>query len=296
MFKPKNSAQDLEIKTAQYQINQTKIHEDPKKQLNPATYTVIKKEKRMRIFSSIFWGSIFFFSIIGILFNVFFHLESENKGIGFYILLSIPTIISFGFMTKSLIRVSGWKKAEASYRVSYSAGDSVSSSMFAEIYQSLVLKKLRMTWALIFFLTYFGLFNIIILALKDQVIEVGTNFNNAEVTNGFNIHFLIDFKKRFEITFGNVNVLLIVNAIVILSFVAIYILILLYDKKRIQDILMNLGSTENQTAVKNAVELKRKSENKAWIRTYIVIFVLVVLIPFVLILFLIYKKFIRKKA
>ncbi|WBP84036.1 MSC_0882 family membrane protein [Mycoplasmopsis edwardii] len=301
MFRPKRPNEGLELKTAQVNLqnnNERKLYTDPQKQLNPQTYTIIRKERNVRVISAIFWGLIVLGSIIGMLTNFLWYFinEKSNGIVTYYILLAFPLLISFMFMTKSLIKVSGWSKVRNNFRTNYLQADASSSSMFVDIYQALVLKGLRLTWGLVFFLTYFGLFNIIILALKDQIWEIGSNFDGNTTSNGFNVHFLIDFSKWFKTAFGNVNLLLIIDLCVILGVIALYVLVILYDKKRIQDIQANFGTGENAIAVKKLVEERRRAENKAWIKTYIIIFVIVVLIPLVLILFLIYKKFIRRKA
>ncbi|WAM07328.1 MSC_0882 family membrane protein [Mycoplasmopsis cynos] len=102
---------------------------------NSNTYSVIKKEKRVRILSAIFWGLIFSACFIGILLNVTLTLNKEDKKIGYYFLLAIPFIISFLYMVKSLIKISGWKKVQTSFRQSYSNADASASSMFVDIYQ-----------------------------------------------------------------------------------------------------------------------------------------------------------------
>ncbi|SYV97992.1 Uncharacterised protein, partial [Mycoplasmopsis edwardii] len=50
----------------------------------------------------------------------------------------------------------------------------------------------------------------------------------------------------------------------ILGVIALYVLVILYDKKRIQDIQANFGTGENAIAVKKLVEERRRAENKAW--------------------------------
>ncbi|WP_416374091.1 MSC_0882 family membrane protein [Mycoplasmopsis cynos] len=116
---------------------------------------------------------------------------------------------------------------------------------------------------LAFFLTYFGLFNLLVLILKDQVWEVGNNFDKNSATNGINFHFIIDFAKINISLFGNVNLLLIIDGCIIVGAIALYVLIILYDKKRIQDIQGNFGSSEAAISVKNLVEKRRQKENKA---------------------------------
>ncbi|UWV93491.1 hypothetical protein NW062_06120 [Mycoplasmopsis cynos] len=96
MFKPKRSGQELELNTAQFNIeknNESKIYLDPQKQLSPNTYSVIKKEKRVRILSAIFWGLIFSACFIGILLNVTLTLNKEDKKIGYYFLYTFYYLI-----------------------------------------------------------------------------------------------------------------------------------------------------------------------------------------------------------
>ncbi|SYV97993.1 Uncharacterised protein, partial [Mycoplasmopsis edwardii] len=58
MFRPKRPNEGLELKTAQVNLqnnNERKLYTDPQKQLNPQTYTIIRKERNVRVISAIFW-------------------------------------------------------------------------------------------------------------------------------------------------------------------------------------------------------------------------------------------------
>ncbi|WP_036458960.1 MSC_0882 family membrane protein [Mycoplasma leonicaptivi] len=305
LLNPRNSQKTLEISLQQSstelndELNK-KIIEDPQKQLSPTTFAIILKEKRIRILSLIISLIIFVGSSVGLVLNFFVFTEQHKLGygIGNYIGFGIGILISFYLMINSLIKISGWRKAEQAYRNKHRNGDVASSSMFTDLYQALVLKKVRISWFLTFFLVYFGTFTLIIFLLKDQIWEIGSPVESSEsgnVKNGFAFHFVIDFRERFVQTFGNVNVLLIISVVIILCVILFYVFTVLYDKKRIQDIRSNLGTSDVLIKVIEIVENRRKNENKAWLRFFAVVFILTYFLPLTLLIFFIYKGFIRRK-
>ncbi|QKT05691.1 MSC_0882 family membrane protein [Mycoplasma sp. OR1901] len=305
MFKPKqNNTNSVNMETGQIpvnlqtsQINNSSMFVDPQKQLNPATYSIIKKEKRIRYLSFFLWGTLFLLSLIAIGVNYYLNTSvDKNNGIGWYVLIGFILLLSFSVSVKSLIKISGWKNVERNYRSNYSNGDAASSTMFADLYKTLTLKSLRLTWLFVFFATYFILFNlaIVILYFGIKDITIGRPFNESETNGSLNFHMYVDLVKNLDKTFGNTKTLLGINGGVFAGIFALYLFITLYDKKRIQDVKAQFGTAESAIAVMKLVEERRATENKAWIKTYIIVFVLVVLLPLVLIIYLAYRGIIRK--
>ncbi|MCU9931201.1 hypothetical protein NW733_00130 [Mycoplasmopsis felis] len=70
---------------------------------------------------------------------------------------------------------------------------------------------------------------------------------------------------------------------------------MLFDKKRLQDLYHHLYENENTIKFIETVQLLKKNENRMWLKIYIVIFILVVLLPTVLIIYLVYKGLIRRR-
>ncbi|MBN4083608.1 hypothetical protein JXZ92_02080 [Mycoplasma sp. CSL10137] len=305
MFKPKqNNTNSVNIETGQIpvnlqtsQINNSSLFVDPQKQLNPSTYSIIKKEKRIRYLSFTLWGVLFLLSLAAIGVNYFLNTAKDpHRGIGWYVLIAFVLLISFSVSVRSLIKISGWKNVEKNYRSNYSNGDAASSTMFADLYKALTLKSLRLTWIFVFFTTYFLIFNLAIITLYFGIEEVtiGQPFNESETNGSLNLHIYLNLVKNLDSTFGNTTTLLAIDGGVFVGIFALYLFITLYDKKRIQDVKAQFGTAESAIAVMKLVEERKASENKAWFRTYIIIFILVVLLPLVLIIYLSYRGIIRR--
>ncbi|MGZ9797612.1 MSC_0882 family membrane protein [Mycoplasma sp. 4013] len=302
MFKPKNNSDELVAKTVQLQMDsKSEIKEevkyrDPKGLLNPATQKIIKKEIFIRRISAIFWGVIWGLSVLAIILVVVLKsLDDPYSGIALYVVFSFLFLLSAFLTIKGLIRISGWKKTENSFRQSYAKGDAASSSMFVETFKNLSLKALRIKWIYFFFTTYFVLFNLIVFGLwSAKTLEIGTPPSQASGIHT-NFYLSINFQEALDKAFGNVKTMLIIDLVVQLGLTGLLIAVLLYDKKRIQDIDLQLGSDDATAKLKELIQNRKKSENKAWLILYIIIFILVVLIPLAWMLYLVYRKMIRRK-
>lgn len=295
IFKPKQVNQTLKTELTNNQNNDQNHRLENKKDFNPTTFNIIKNEIRMKYVSIGFWIIIFIMSLVGIAYNALIHLNTDSIGVGFYFLFAVPTFISLFYLVKNIVKVLQWKKIKRKYQNNFTQEDVSSSPIFAELYRYLVLKRLRFTWFIIFFFTYFGLFNLLVLLLKDQVIEVGNVISSSQDRSGFNIHFIIDFSKIFNEWFKNTNLLLIINLLIMSSTLTFYLFTLFFDKKRANDIIDNFGSNQTAVQLQNVVEERRVQENKTWIKTYFIIFALIILFPFVLFIYLIYRGIIRRK-
>ncbi|TDV24310.1 hypothetical protein BCF59_0269 [Mycoplasmopsis mustelae] len=304
MFKPKQNFEELQIKTAQVPLDVDKEKREEEKYrddrglLNPANNKIIIKEKFIRRVGAIFWGIILLIAIIAILLIYFLStVKDKSSGIALYIIFSILILFALFFGIRSLINFSAWKRTEANFRRDYKEGETASNMMFVETYKNLSLKGLRLKWIYIFFSTYFILFNLYVFIFwKIDVVEIGAKpqiQNGQIVSNSFYI--IIHFARQLDKAFGSVKVLLIIDLVIEFIISVLFVAVLLYDHKRIQDISAFFGSNEASVKIAESVSERKRKENRAWLITYIIIFILIVLIPFAWILFLIYRRFIRRK-
>ncbi|VEU58646.1 MSC_0882 family membrane protein [Mycoplasmopsis gallinacea] len=279
---------DTETQKPQNSEANTTVYKDPKGQLSPAAFAVIKKESRIRIYSIIFWAILFLGAAVGLLLNYLLNTRKDpNSGILLYVAFAALGFFTFWFFVKNIIKLKSWKNVERNYRESYNIGDSSSSTTFAEAYRTLNLKSLRLKWFYGFYVTYMGLFILIVALLKNQVWQIDPQYSWLTIKGELN------FPKLFEIWFGNTNALLIILGIVSAAITALFVLALLYDKKRIVEIQSFLG--DKSIDVVNAVNNDLKSENKAWRRLYIIVFILLVLLPLAIIIYLIYRKVLSRR-
>lgn len=298
MFKPKTSDTTVEIQTTnslkdivQPSENLSSKHSDPKRVLSDETYTIIKKEKNVRNASVIFWSFILLFIVIGLVLNGIINTwkQGPEYGIGYWILLSFLFLISFYFFGKNLIKVLGWKKVEKRYRESFQLGDIAASTTFADLYKSLIKKNVSQNWIFTFIITYGGIFLAIIfgLAMLEEIV--------IETPEGS----LFDLKLHYKVlesmnrAFGSTTILLVSGAIILLLITILFIFIKLYDKKRIQDAILFI-QVDNAKIAGDA-EKSARNLNKIWRNTFIVTFILTILLPFALIVFLIWKGIIKVK-
>ncbi|UUM19773.1 MULTISPECIES: MSC_0882 family membrane protein [unclassified Mycoplasma] len=297
MFRPKTSNDTVELqptnqleKSIQEQEKVINKYQDPNKQLSPATYRIIHKEKTILKFGIAFWVLILLATITAGLCNYFLNTaKNPNSGILNWIIIVIVFLTTFYLLVKNLIRLSAFKNVERRYRESFSNGDIAASTLFADLYKSISLKLISYTWLYVFFMTFFALFVLIIYLLYNVgEWELKTSENSAIK---FELH--LNFQEIFKGWFGNTIAFLWVSLFVIISVTLLYIFILLYNKKRIADVKILIVYEAAQFIT--AVDQSKKSLNKAWRNTYIIIFILVYVLPFALMLFLIYRGVLRRK-
>ncbi|SJZ58058.1 MSC_0882 family membrane protein [Mycoplasmopsis verecunda] len=269
---------------------ETKVKKDPLKIIPDAINTTLQREKTLNLIQFLFWFIIFLASIAGILTNYFLNTAvDKNKGIGWYVLLSFVFLLSLSLFAKALTKQKSWRHAISMCRENYSHGNIAAVTVIPDTYRAIRLKILRYTWLFAFFITYFALFNGVLLFL----LNVWDGVWNIEVNNPnlkFNIN--IHWKEVLDNAFGNVYVLLWVDFGVALGFTAIYVLALMYDRKRYTEVATLLGA--DAATIKNAVNAEIKSENKAWIKAYIIIFIIVVLLPIALLCYLVWRGIIKR--
>ncbi|VEU76273.1 MSC_0882 family membrane protein [Mycoplasmopsis columboralis] len=297
MFKPKISNNTVELQQSnklEHSIaQQEKIinkYQDPQRMLSSDTFRILKKEKNIRKVALIFWWILLIICLSGMIMNYSFNTAKEpSSGIYYWIGLGLLLAISLFYFAKNLIRLSAWKSIERKYRESFSSGDIAASTTFADLYKDISRKVINLTWIYTFFMTYFGLLELIVFGLyKAEKIIIKTS-----ETSAIKIDSTIDLVKLLDNGFGNTQVFLIIGLLSMVVISVLYFGLYLYDKKRIQDIKMFIV---NDTAeFLSMVEDSKKSLNKGWRNFYIVVFVLVVLLPIAIFVYLLWRGVLRFK-
>ncbi|WP_338822860.1 MSC_0882 family membrane protein [Mycoplasmopsis felifaucium] len=267
-----------------------KIHQDPKQQFSPRIYNVIRSEKilkisLMSIAFSIMIASIVFFILA--YFKVWFFNTGDQKPLYGYLIL-FGTIAFFAMVTgtKNAIENVQWTHTVQKYRDAMSTGDYTSSTTFHIVYKRIVLKDINLLWGLIFILTYLGLLTLIIFGLyKTGAWEAGK-------PNGV-FHINLEWRVWLDQAFGNTQLFCIISVIIMASLVGAYIIIKLFDKKRLADISDFLG--EKSVEIHEAIEKAKKDRNKMWFRIYIVVVILTILLPLALMIVAIWRGVLRRK-
>ncbi|WP_036453027.1 MSC_0882 family membrane protein [Mycoplasma buteonis] len=305
-FSPRQSGNDdVNLKTTQvpYGVNEkqpARVYNDPKKQINPSAFTTIKKEKTIKLISALMWMTFFVAALVALGIVLSVTLKKSNpteelkkiNSVGYFILIGLAMVVTLPMTVLNFIKLSAWRRTEQNYRHNYTTGDASAGTMFADVYKSVTLKGLRITWIFLFFLTYFGIFLIIVTALyyKGDTI-LGTKPSDG---NASNFYIEIKWQEVLNNAFaGKTEQFLIISLIFILIISAVYAFVMLYDKKRTYDLKGYLGN--DAAAVINAVAEAKRSENKAWLRMYIIVFILVVLLPLAVFIYLVYNRIIRRK-
>ncbi|UUD36169.1 hypothetical protein NPA08_04440 [Mycoplasmopsis citelli] len=297
MFQPKNSNDTVEMYSSnelQKHINeQEKIinkYQDPQQTLSPVTYKVIQKEKRILKITAIFWILIILATLASALSNYLINTRIEpSSGIFNWILIGIAFVLSVYMLFKKLIRIKDFKNIEKRYRENVVIGDIAASTVFADLYKSLSKRVVTYTWLYVFFMTFFAL-NLLFLFLLNRA---GLWEFKTSPESSFRIEFTINFKKMFTSWFGNTNAVLIIGLVIVILITILYLYLNLYNRSRIFDV-KSLIVHDSAQFITEADQAK-KSLNKAWRNTYIIIFILVYVLPFALFLFLLWRGIIRRK-
>ncbi|BBU47917.1 MSC_0882 family membrane protein [Mycoplasmopsis felis] len=279
------------------QTNEQKQDIQVEVKINDDFLKIIKKEKIINRVNAWFWTIILLTTLLCVFLNYWFNTRiNVNNGIFIYILLGIPFLISIGLSIKYAIIISGWKKSEKRYLKDPSQKN-IANSIFMDTYKNLNLKIVRLKWLFAIFSTYLLLFILIISLLYWQIksIELGTLPVKEGEQNPTGFYLSIDFIQKLDEAFGNTKNFVIINSVVLLVSFASVIAFVLFDKKRLQDLYHHLGENENTIKFIETVQLLKKNENRMWLKIYIVIFILVVLLPTVLIIYLVYKGLIRRR-
>ncbi|MFV8419135.1 MSC_0882 family membrane protein [Mycoplasma sp. HF3V] len=269
---------------------ETQLASDPQRIIATPVYNVIKREKRLTILQFLFWFTIFLVSIAGILVNYFLNTRvNKNQRIAWYILVGIAFLISLSLFAKALTKNKAWRRTEQMCRDNYRNGNLAAVTVISDTYRAIRFKLLRLSWLFAFFMTYFAIFNgVILLLLNLWEGHWVVNINNANLN--FNLD--LNWEKILNEAFGNVYVLLYVDLAVAVGFTVLFVLMVMYDRKRYIEASTFLGT--DATAIKNAVNAELKNENKAWIKAYIIVFIIVVLLPLALFCYLVWRGIFKR--
>ncbi|WP_027120677.1 MSC_0882 family membrane protein [Mycoplasmopsis lipofaciens] len=287
-YKPIQNAETIEIVQNNQDFNfsssNSKLYRDSKNQISPRVYKVVRAERFLKTLLSsisffIMLTSIIMFTLVYTKIGIF-----EKGYNGYLVLFAILAFISFSFGLKNLIENIQWSHTIQKYRDAVSSGDYTSSSTFHLAYKKIVLKDVNLTWLLIFVLTYLGLLTSIIYGLylsdtwKYESEYLKINFTWA---------------KWMDSSFGSTTWFCIISVIIMSALIVSYVLIRLFDKKRLSDISDFLG--EKSVEIHEQIEKARKDRNKLWLRIYLVIVALTIFLPLALILVALYRAFLKRK-
>lgn len=274
------------------------LKKDPEGVLNSRTYRIITKEKKFKFFSMFFWSLILILSILVI---TFLALSQRNiiqqtlvtSFIGYYVLFGITLILSLFYTTKAIIEYVGWKTAVARMRESYANGDSAAKVLFHTTFRNISIRSVRILWAVIFIEVFYGLFTLITFLLYNYFIVKNNNavleINFLNITVNWNIKLMLS--RWYN---NNVEIFLVLSLIFLCAVIVIYFIFFTFDKKRLMEISSLLGDDYSQIT-SSVLEAKSK-EHKLWLKVFIVSFFLIYLLPFLIILILIWRKVIRRKG
>ncbi|QDY88634.1 MSC_0882 family membrane protein [Mycoplasma anserisalpingitidis] len=274
------------------------LKKDPEGVLNSRTYRIITREKKFKFFSMSFWLIILLTSILVI---TFLSLSQQNiiqqnfvtSYTGYYVLFGITLIFSLFYTTKAIIEFMGWKSAVARMRESYANGDSSAKVLFHTTYRNISIRSVRILWAVIFIEVFYGLFILITFLLYNYFVLKNNNLildiNMLNITVEWNIRNMLNNWYN-----NNIELFLILSLIFLGLVLAIYFIFFTFDKKRLLEISGLLGDDYSQ--ITSSVMEAKSKEHKLWIKVFIVSFFLIYLLPFLIILILVWRKVIRRKA
>lgn len=274
------------------------LKKDPEGVLNSRTYRIITREKKFKFFSMSFWLIILLTSILVI---TFLSLSQQNiiqqnfvtSYTGYYVLFGITLIFSLFYTTKAIIEFMGWKSAVARMRESYANGDSSAKVLFHTTYRNISIRSVRILWTVIFIEVFYGLFILITFLLYNYFVL--KNNNLILDINMLNITVEWDIRNMLNNWYNNnIELFLILSLIFLGSVLAIYFIFFTFDKKRLLEISSLLGDDYSQ--ITSSVMEAKSKEHKLWIKVFIVSFFLIYLLPFLIILILVWRKVIRRKG
>ncbi|UUD34782.1 hypothetical protein NPA07_03090 [Mycoplasmopsis caviae] len=289
-YQPIQNSASIEVvqNNHDYKFNNhnSRVYRDPKNQISPRVYRVIRAEQMLKILILsisflIMTISVIMFTLVYAKVGIF---NQEKRLIGYLILFGTVAFLSMSIGFKNLIENIQWSHTIQRYRDAVSNGDYTSSSTFHIAYRKIVLKDVNLTWMLVFVLTYLGIITAIVYGLymwKRWYYESDTLKINFE------------WAKWLDQGFGNTILFCIISVIIMASSVAAYIIIRLFDKKRLADICDFLG--ERSVEIHEQVEKSRRERNKMWLRVYLVIVTLTILLPIALALVALWRLIVRRR-
>lgn len=274
------------------------LKKDPEGILNSRTYRIITREKKFKFFSMSFWSVVLLTSVLVI---TFLALSQQNiiqqnfvtSYTGYYILFGMTLVFSLFYATKAIIEFLAWKSSIARMRESYANGDSSAKVLFHTTYRNISIRSVRILWAVIFIEVFYGLFILITFLLYNYFV---LKDNNASLEiSMLNITIGWDIKAMLNNWYNNNIELFLIISLVFLGLVlATYFVFFTLDKKRLIEISSLLG--DDYTQITSSVMEAKSKEHKLWIKIFIVSFFLIYLLPFIIILILIWRKVIRRKG
>lgn len=271
-----------------------KAYRDPKNQFSPRVYKVIRSEKVLKLSLSFIWLGIMLFTLI--LFILTYTsaipnwLKKENTG--YLVLFGIAGLIAFFFAIKNLIENSTWNHTIERYRDAVQSGNQTTSNTFHLTYRKIVLKGVNLIWILVFVITYYGLFTLIVYGLYvSGAWTFGKDPETGKITKI--IAFDLDWPAILTKAFRKVEVFTIINFAILGSIVVAFITMKLVDKKRLANLDDFLG--EKSIEVHGQIDQAKKDRNKMWLRIYIVVVVLTILLPLALLIIAIWRGLLKKK-
>ncbi|WP_029512536.1 MSC_0882 family membrane protein [Mycoplasmopsis iners] len=289
-YKPIEDSQTVElIRNGQdfnYANENTKVVRDPKNQISPRIYKAIRTEWRIKIIMMSIWFTIMLTSMI--LFILAYTKQGvfKERYVGYLVIFATLGFIGLVLGIKNLVDKMKWTKAIQTYRNSLINGDYSTNNTFYLAYRRLSLKGVNLTWLLVFIITYLGLFTLIVYGLyASNEWKLG----NEETLVRINIK----WRQILDKTFGNTILLCILCGSTLAIIVASYIFIMLFDKKRLNDIYDFLD--EKAIEIHDKIAQAKKERNKMWMKIYIFAVMLTILLPVLALLFTFWKKVIRRK-
>ncbi|WP_041594058.1 MSC_0882 family membrane protein [Mycoplasma crocodyli] len=299
-FTPLNNPEPTQVITnviSLKNLSNNKKDFDTNEEINPKVYRIIRKERRLKKINSIIWFTFLVLIALATTALLLTHLNIINSAqfglttiekekinyIGYYILFSILAITSIYFSIKNAIEFNSWKTIIKKLRNAYSINDATANFKFYDMYKKLILKGIKTTWIFIFILTFYGYFALLIFAFK----YVKVNTESELITIKFNMELLL------EKAFGDIKIFSIINVISLLIIAFLYVIIILIDKKRINDFQYFLGTKTIDIA--EAITIQKQNLNKAFLKAYLVSVGIFIVLPIFLLLLSIYRKLKRRK-
>ncbi|MBU4690624.1 hypothetical protein KQ874_02890 [Mycoplasma sp. ES3157-GEN-MYC] len=285
-WKPINDTSTIEIvKSSNDQNLEGKIVRDPKNQISPRPFRVIRTEKNiktinMTICFTIMTAAIIFFVLAYLKVGPF--VESYW---GYLIAFGVTAAIFLALGIKNLIENIQWSNTVKRYREALELGDKTSSNTFHLAYRRIVLKGVDLTWCLIFVLTYLGLITAIVYGIYSK----GMTEINYEPT----FKLKLNWKEILDNGFGNTPLFCLISTIVMALLIGFYVAMRLIDKKRLADLSDFLG--ERSVDIHEQIENSRRDRNKLWMRAYLVIVFLTILLPLALLTVAIWRMIVKRK-
>ncbi|ADN69101.1 MSC_0882 family membrane protein [Mycoplasmopsis fermentans] len=289
-YQPIQNSASIEIvqNNHDYKFNSvsSRVYRDPKNQISPRVYRVIRAEQMLKILILsisfvIMAASIILFTLVYAKVGIF---NKEQRLVGYLVLFGSSAFISMAIGFKNLIENIQWSHTVQRYRDAVSNGDYTSSSTFHIAYRKIVLKDVNLTWMLVFVLTYLGIITAIV---------YGLYMSNRWYYETDTLKINFEWAKWLDRGFGNTILFCIISVIIMASSIAAYILIRLFDKKRLADISDFLG--ERSVEIHEQVEQSKKDRNKMWLRIYLVVVALTILLPLALALVALWRFIVKRR-